>query len=100
MPVHCTTEFKSKEDLGAILVAEALVAHVLAQNAAIRDEAAVCNAHVVVNLEDLLVGTQKLILCSVQGNQNNMCVALQQASDILAEPFNIDEWKGFQKCVN
>lgn len=63
--------------LRAVLVAEALIAHVLAENAAIGDQATVCNSHVVVYLEDLLVGTQELVLCSVQGDQHSMGIALQ-----------------------
>ena len=67
-----------QDDAEVILVAQTLVAHILVQDSAIRYEAGVCYAHVVINLEDLLVSTLQLIFCPVQRDQNYMGVALHK----------------------
>ena len=56
LPIACGRQRSFREAENA-LVAEALITHVLAKNASIRNETAVSNAHVVIDFEDLLVGT-------------------------------------------
>jgi hypothetical protein len=73
-------------------VAQALIAHVFAQDAAIGDDSRDCDAHVVVNLEHFFIGTGELILGFVERGQHHMGFALQTTA--MAECFSRDSmWR-------
>ena len=61
-------------------MAEALVAHVLAEDAAIGDDSRNGDPHVVIDFENLLVGAGELVLCFVQRCKHHMRFALQAMS--------------------
>ena len=63
-----------------LLVVEALVAHVLAQGAAIGDQAGDGDAHVVVDLENLVQGGAELRAGSLQRGHHHTALALHPAT--------------------
>ena len=58
-------------------MAQALIAHVLAQDAAVWNDARDGDPHVVIDLEHLLVGAGELVLGFVERRQHHMRFALQ-----------------------